>query len=127
MALYVSKDELVKRLTTGYIPCDGKYVNVYKAKGIELDDLGNRRLMACVMLIVNSMDDRGVNLYPKKARGDRIRGLRIEKRMSVAELSRKTGLNMSHLHRIEGGKCDPFQQTLAKIADALGVKVEDLE
>lgn len=127
MALYVNKDELIRRLTTGYIPCDGKYVNIYKAKEIELDDLSNRRFMACIMLIVNSMDDKSINLYPKKVRGGRIRGLRLEKRMSVAELSRRTGLNMSHLHRIEGGKCDPFPQTLVKIADALGVKVEDLE
>ncbi len=55
--------------------------------------------------------------------GDTIAALRQEKGVGLRELSRLTGAN---IWRIESGQYEPRQETLRKIAKALGVEVYEL-
>ncbi len=58
---------------------------------------------------------------------ERIVELRMERRISQAELSRRAGLSSpGHMCSIETSRLVPTLPTLAKIADALGVEVADL-
>lgn len=129
MARYINKDELIKRLSTGCIPADdnSQEINVYRSKKLEMDDLTTRCVLSCVMLIVNSMDDSSIDIYPREIKAEKIRAARLEKKMSLSQLSRKSGVSLKHLHKIENGLCKPFPQTIVKIADALGVKAESLQ
>lgn len=47
--------------------------------------------------------------------------VRIEKKMSLAELSRRSGVAVSHLHNIENGNKIPTIKVLCAIAKALDV------
>ena len=49
---------------------------------------------------------------------------RIEMRMTQKELSEKTGIRQSNISRIENGNCSPTVETLEKIAQGLGKKLE---
>ena len=49
---------------------------------------------------------------------------RIEMRMPQKELSEKTGIRQSNISRIENGNCSPTVETLEKIAEGLGKKLE---
>jgi DNA-binding Xre family transcriptional regulator len=53
--------------------------------------------------------------------GERIRCLREAARMSLENLSRKTGIAVPNLSRLEHGKHTPMIATLQKVAHALGV------
>ncbi|MBL3562795.1 helix-turn-helix transcriptional regulator [Rhodovulum sulfidophilum] len=55
-----------------------------------------------------------------------VRVFRDWRGMSAAELSRASGVNRVQIHEIETGKKNGSAQTLKKIADALGVTVDDL-
>lgn len=59
--------------------------------------------------------------------GAAIAALRAKKQMTVRDLADKTGINHSNLCKIEGGKLAPTIDTLSKIADALGVRIEIIE
>lgn len=64
----------------------------------------------------------------KKTLGERIRELRGEADLSLRELSKKTGdLAAAFLSDIELGRRFPSEDTLARIAGALGSTVEDLQ
>jgi len=52
--------------------------------------------------------------------------IRNEKRMSLNELSRRSGVALSHLHAIESGESNPTIAILCKIAKALEVPCERL-
>ena len=52
--------------------------------------------------------------------------VRLEKKMTLAELSRRSGVAVSHLHNIESGSKTPTITVLCKIAKALEVSCEDL-
>lgn len=52
--------------------------------------------------------------------------VRLEKKMTLAELSRKSGVAVSHLYNIESGIKIPTITILCKIAKALEVPCEDL-
>jgi transcriptional regulator with XRE-family HTH domain len=54
---------------------------------------------------------------------DRIRQIRLERRVSPERLEAKTGLAKSLLTRLEKGQEVPTLQTLDSLADALGVPV----
>lgn len=57
----------------------------------------------------------------------RLKELRVEKKISVRELSRFTGLSTSTLSEIENGKCiNPTCITLIKLTKGLNCKFEDL-
>jgi DNA-binding XRE family transcriptional regulator len=59
--------------------------------------------------------------------GKRVRKLRKKASMSQSELADKAGLDQSHISRIENAEYSPTHMTLEKIADALGVPVDDFE
>ena len=44
--------------------------------------------------------------------------------MTQKELSEKTGIRQSNISRIENGNCSPTVETLEKIAEGLGKKLE---
>ena len=49
---------------------------------------------------------------------------RIERQMTQKELSEKTGIRQSNISRIVNGNCSPTVETLEKIAEGLGKKLE---
>ena len=55
-----------------------------------------------------------------------IRQLRKERKMTLSVLSQMAGISVAYLSDIERGNRPGGRITLIKIADALGVKVEDL-
>lgn len=58
--------------------------------------------------------------------GLKVRGLRLDKGLSLKELSKITGLSPSYLNEIEKGKKYPKQEKIHLIAQALGSTHEDL-
>lgn len=59
--------------------------------------------------------------------GKKIQELRIKEDFSQDELSKKTGLAYHTIAKIEAGATsDPRVKTAKKIADALGVTIDDL-
>ena len=52
---------------------------------------------------------------------DRIRDLRDEKKLSQADIEKRTGLLRSYLSRVENGHTIPSLETLEKLASALEV------
>ena len=62
----------------------------------------------------------------KKSIGKTLRLIRTEKGMSQGDIEKRTGLLRSYLSRVENGHTEPSLSTLAKIAEALEVKVATL-
>ena len=61
------------------------------------------------------------------ALSDVLARLRSEAGVSLYELSQRSGINRSNLHRLENGViADPSRETLNRIARALGVDPEEL-
>ena len=58
--------------------------------------------------------------------GLKVRQLRIEKGLSFAELSKKSGLSISYLNEIEKGKKHPKEDKIALLATALNTTSEEL-
>ncbi|MCS6906941.1 MAG: helix-turn-helix domain-containing protein [Anaerolineales bacterium] len=58
-----------------------------------------------------------------KSLGERIKLLRLERNLTLAELSQKTNLSTSYLSQLERGKTIPSLSSLMEIANALGVNV----
>lgn len=52
--------------------------------------------------------------------------VRIEKGMSLSELSRRSGVAVSHIYNIESGEKTPTITILCKLAKALGVDCSEL-
>lgn len=58
--------------------------------------------------------------------GMKLRALRLDKGLSLKELSRTTGLSPSYINEIEKGKKYPKSEKILVLAQALGEKFEDL-
>lgn len=58
--------------------------------------------------------------------GDRLRQIRAEKKISQAEVARKTGLLRCYVSRVENGHTVPGVETLEKFAHALEVPMYQL-
>ena len=58
--------------------------------------------------------------------GDRLRAIRLQNGLTLADLSTKAGVSKSMLSRIERNDSAPTTTTLHKIASALGVALADL-
>lgn len=56
---------------------------------------------------------------------DKIRKIRLEKKISILTLSVESGISRSHLFYIESKKTVPSLETLAKIAHAMGLELKD--
>lgn len=63
--------------------------------------------------------------------GERIRNLRQERKLSLKELSRKSGLSVSYLSEVERGRKTPSLNTIDKLCNALNISsrefVQDYE
>lgn len=55
---------------------------------------------------------------------NRVRDLRVEKRMSVADLARMSGLTPRQINYVEAGESAPSLRSARAIADALGFDVD---
>ena len=69
------------------------------------------------------------NLIMEKANaqiGQRIREIRLSRKISQIELATRCGVEPSNLNRIEHGKANPTVRTLHLIAIALGVGLAEL-
>lgn len=64
---------------------------------------------------------KGLGRY---AIGEKLRGLRLKKKMGLVELSRHTGLSAAMLSKIECGKLHPTLPTLLRVAMVFGVGLE---
>lgn len=57
----------------------------------------------------------------------RLRQARLDRHMSVRELHRLSGVAVGTIRRIEQDGRVPYDYTLSKLAQALGVEISDLE
>src|ERR1700744_6108530 len=64
---------------------------------------------------------KGIQSY---AIGEKLRGLRLKKKMGLVELSRHTGLSAAMLSKVERGKLFPTLPTLLRIALVFSVGLE---
>jgi transcriptional regulator with XRE-family HTH domain len=53
--------------------------------------------------------------------GARLRELRLAAGLTQAELARRTGIHRPNIARVEAGRHTPSLETLARIANAIGV------
>lgn len=74
-------------------------------------------LIMPLMVATFSNDDR-------KRIGARIKAIRDEMKLEAKQLSMITGIDAANISRIEQGKCSAGIDTLAKIANALGYKID---
>jgi transcriptional regulator with XRE-family HTH domain len=58
--------------------------------------------------------------------GSRIRDLRKNKRLTLVEIAKSTGIDQATLSRIENGKMTGTLDSHRKIAEALGIRLTDL-
>ena len=58
--------------------------------------------------------------------GERIKALRQEQELTLAQLAEKSNLSASHLSQVERDKSTPSLMTLASIAQALEINLRDL-
>ncbi len=62
----------------------------------------------------------------QKRFGKHLRKLRLEKKITGAELARRTFIDKPHIARLEAGGTNPTLTTLLKIAEALDIPLEEL-
>lgn len=58
--------------------------------------------------------------------GKNLRRIRTEKGITQGDIVRKLGVSRSFVSNIENGKTNPTLATIAKLAKALGVNIEEL-
>lgn len=130
MALYINAQELVHRIGNGFVThdgyVDGEFYDIYKKHGIDVYEFGNMQLLSCIVEIIESVQDEGIQIYPKELRGSKIRDIRKKQNRSVSWVSLKSGVCRTAIYDIEYGLTKPRLSTLEKIAKALKVSVEDL-
>lgn len=56
----------------------------------------------------------------------KLKRLRDQRALSLTDLAQITGLSRVTINRIENGKQKPMPRTTRKLAEALGVRVEEL-
>ena len=59
--------------------------------------------------------------------GDKIRKIRIEKNMSQKKLANLTGISQTYISKIEENKRQPTFSKMVKIANALGIPIEQFK
>ena len=130
MALYINKQEFIHRICNGFITHDGyideKFFDIWKANGFDYDDKNFCRMVDCVMVILESLDSEGVQIYPKDLRGSKLREVRMRQGKSAGWVATMTGLSKTTIYDIEKGIKKPRIATLEKIAKVLRVDVDAL-
>lgn len=61
-----------------------------------------------------------------KKLAENMRKIRTRKKMSQGDICRTLGVDRAYISNIESGKQNPTLATIEKIAEALGVKVNEL-
>ena len=61
-----------------------------------------------------------------KRLGKNLKKLRLKKKMSQGDISRKLNLYRAYISSIENGRMNPTLSTLEKLAESLGVSSSDL-
>lgn len=61
-----------------------------------------------------------------KKLGLNLKKLRLKKKMSQGDISRKLGVDRAYISSIENGRMNPTLFTLEKLAEAIGVNSSDL-
>lgn len=61
-----------------------------------------------------------------KKLGQNMKRIRLAKQMSQGDICRKLGLGRSYISNVESGKNNPTLSTITKLAQALGVRIEEL-
>ena len=130
MALYIKKLEAIYRVGNGFVTkdgvIDGQIYNIYKENGIDISDPRYKRMLKCVLVILNSMDEDAVEVYPKDLRGSKLREIRRQQGKSGSWVAIKAGISKTTVYDIEKGLKVPRTSTLLKIAEALHVPLDEL-
>lgn len=71
-------------------------------------------------------DNRTVDLSVDNPVGDMLSRLRLENRWTLAELSRRTGVSISSLSKIENNQSSPAYSVLVRLAEGLGIDFVEL-
>ena len=58
--------------------------------------------------------------------GKNLKKIRLKKRMSQGDISRKLNMDRGYISSVENGRRNPTIETLEKFANALGVSVDEL-
>ena len=61
-----------------------------------------------------------------KRLGENLKKLRLKKKMSQGDISRKLGVDRAYISSIENGRMNPTLTTLEKLAEAMGVNSSEL-
>ncbi len=61
-----------------------------------------------------------------KKLGENLKKLRLKKKMSQGDISRKLGVDRAYISSIENGRMNPTLSTLEKISGVLKVSIKDL-
>jgi transcriptional regulator with XRE-family HTH domain len=61
-----------------------------------------------------------------KRLGLNLKKLRLKKKMSQGDISRKLGVDRAYISSIENGRMNPTLTTLEKLAEAIGVNSSEL-
>lgn len=69
--------------------------------------------------------DKAMNSISTKL-GQNLKKIRTKKGISQGDISRKLNMDRGYISNVENGKKNPTLNTLEKIADALGVGIDDL-
>jgi len=76
--------------------------------------------------IDGASDRRSGDKITGKAVGDMLARLRFENRWTLAEVSRRTGVSISSLSKIENNQSAPAYSVLVRLAEGLGIDFADL-
>lgn len=57
---------------------------------------------------------------------NKLHEIREEKRISLRDLAKLTGVSKTQINEIENGQSDPTLKTMCRIARALNMKIEDI-
>lgn len=125
MALYISKNELLRRVNSGVVDVNGEKHEIYKDYGIDENDPRYFKFFDALKRVVDSMDPLGVNIYPMEYRGNKIRDARIRRGVKISTLAKMTGISTTAILRLERGDTNPRPETVSKIAQALEADVEE--
>jgi len=61
-----------------------------------------------------------------KRLGENLKKLRLKKKMSQGDISRKLNVDRAYISSIENGRMNPTLSTLEKLAEALGISSSEL-
>jgi len=89
---------------------------------LQLESGGTCQLtIASVQASSNTTNSQGDIAIDGERLGARLRELRLEAGLTQAELARRTGIHRPNIARVEAGRHTPSLETLARIANAIGV------